>query len=324
MKAAQVVEKGRIECIEAPVPEPGPGEVLVRTACASLCGSDLHYVYLPLEPQAFPARYGYPGHEGVGEIVESALPSLPAGTQVLTAPNPHVSAGFAEYQAIGARHVVPLPGNADPGRLVVAQPLGTVIYGVRHFMPPEPPETAVVLGQGAIGMFFSWLLKQAGVGRVIASDIEPGRLALAREYGADVALDARSDNVVSAVADLTGGRGAPLVVEAAGTDLTRREAVAVAAESGTVGLFGLAEGLTMDRFPYAAVFAKRLTLKTTHGTQFEFGHASFATAINLIASGQLDVGPLLTHRFDIERIGEAFRTARERSDGAVKLRIAFE
>ncbi len=77
MRAALLRAPGTLECVEAPTPEPGPGQVLVRTVCASLCGSDLHHVFMPLLDQPFPSHRGFPGHEGVGEVVESrAAPAI--------------------------------------------------------------------------------------------------------------------------------------------------------------------------------------------------------------------------------------------------------
>ncbi|MGH7100894.1 MAG: zinc-dependent alcohol dehydrogenase [Acetobacteraceae bacterium] len=324
MKASLVRAKGVIACIEAPEPEFAAGTVLVRTLSASLCGSDLHHLYMPLGSHHEPGRPGAPGHEAVGEVMESRTEAYLAGQLVLTTPDVRRAASFAEYQVLSPDFLLPLPAGAPPEHLVLAQPLGTVIFGLKHLMPPIVPETAVVLGQGCIGLFFAWLLKRAGVGRVITTDLEAGRRALSRRFGADLALDGRDDAVIDAVGDLTRGRGASLVIEAAGADRSRIQALHAAAEDGMVGLFGLPTSATLDGFPAEAFYRKKLTIRAVHGTQSEPGLASFREALGLIGSGAIDVAPLLTHHFTLERIDDAFAAAHERRDGVLKVSIRFD
>ncbi len=158
MRAAVLRAPGVIECVEAPVPEPGPGQVLVKMLCASLCGSDLHHVFMPLLEHSFPTPCGFPGHEGMGEVVESRAPGFAPGQPVLTVPDIQHAACFADFQVLGAQHLIGLDAAAPSERLVLAQPLGTVIYSLKRFLPAEVPETVLVLGQGSIGLFFTWLL----------------------------------------------------------------------------------------------------------------------------------------------------------------------
>lgn len=323
MRAALVPEPGKIDCVEAPIPPTTSGKVLVRTLCASLCGSDLHEVFLPLPYWTFPCPHGFPGHEAVGEVVESAVAGFRPGQRVLTCPDRSCSASFADFQALEPQFLVPIAADGAPEVLALAQPLGTVIWGLKSFMPGEVPETALVLGQGSIGIFFTWMLKRRGVKRVIASDIEPGRRTLASRYGADAVIDAKKDSVVEAVLDLTRGQGAPLVVEAAGTDETRFQAIRAVARDGTIGLFGLPFRETIDGFPFNDFYRKRATMKSTYGSQREPNHASYRTAIELIASGAIDVKPLITHRFSVEDIGRAFKAAHHRADNVLKVSITF-
>ena len=324
MKAAVLRAPGVIECVEAPVPEPGPGQVLVKMLRASLCGSDLHHVFMPLLEHSFPTPCGFPGHEGMGEVVESRAPGFAPGQPVLTVPDIQHAAGFADFQVLGAHHLIGLDAQAPSERLVLAQPLGTVIYSLQRFLPAEVPETVLVLGQGSIGLFFTWLLKHRGVAQVIASEPEAKRRALARRFGADAVLDPARDAVVDAVRDLSGGRGAPLVIEAAGTDDTRVQAVEAAALDGRVGLFGLPERDEMARFPMHQFFRKRITMMSNYGAQGEAGHASFREALDLVATGRIDVAPLISHRLPLARIDETFRIAHGREQGVVKALITFD
>lgn len=324
MKASLVRAKGVIDCIETSEPDCPAGSVLIRTLYASLCGSDLHHLYTPLGLRNEPARPGAPGHEAVGVVIESRAEAYRAGQLVLTAPDVGRAACFAEYQVLSPDFLLPLPAGMPPEHLVLAQPLGTVIFGLKHLMPPEMPEVAVVLGQGCVGLFFTWLLKRAGVDQVIATDLEVGRCALSRRLGADLALDGHDPSLLDAVRDHTKGRGAPLVIEAAGADGSRIQALHAAAEGGTVGFFGLPTSATMDGFPAEALYRRKLTVRAVHGTQAEPGLASFREALDLIGSGAIDVTPLLTHRFNLEQIGEAFAAAHERRDGLLKTAICFD
>ncbi len=328
MRAALVRAPGAIECVEVRSPEPAPGQVLIKTICASLCGSDLHHVFLPLGDDSFPCPHGYPGHEGVGEVAESRAEGFVPGQVVLTVPDIDHAGGFADYQVLGPEFLLPLDSTlAARGaseQLVLAQPLGTVIFALKRFMPADVPETAVVLGQGSIGLFFTWMLRHRGVARVIASEPLAHRRALAKRYGAEVVLDPGSEDAVAAVYDLTGGRGAALVIEAAGEDETRRQAVEMVARDGRIGLFGLPVGDDMADFPFNAFFRKRAEMMSHYGAQHEPDHASFREALELVASGQIEVAPLISHRLPLDQIDKTFEIARGRAEDVVKAVITFD
>ena len=328
MRASLLRAPGIIECVEAPEPEPEPGQVLIRTVCAALCGSDLHHVFLPLRDDSFPCPHGFPGHEGVGEVVESRAEGFAPGQAVLTVPDIGHAGCFADYQVLGPEFLLPLDGTlADRGareRLVLAQPLGTVIFALKRFLAEEVPETAVVLGQGSIGLFFTWMLRHRGVARVIATEPLANRRALSKRFGAEVTLDPNADNVVDAVQDLTAGRGAALVIEAAGQDETRRQAVEMVALDGRLGLFGLPVKDDMAAFPFSTFFRKRAEMMSHYGAQNEPGHASFREALDLVTSGRIEVAPLISHRLPLDAIDKTFEIARRRLEDVVKVVVTFD
>jgi len=181
MKAARWIGVGRVVCEDAPVPSVADGEILVRTAYASICGSDLHVVFLNAPPQPGPA--GYPGHESAGEVVESRCPGFEPGDYVLTVP--HAAAGrcLAEFQSLPGSACIRLPAAARLSHLLMAQQLGTVVYALRGNPLDLIGKDAVVIGQGSAGAFFTFLLKRAGAARVLVSDKSPARLAYARQLG---------------------------------------------------------------------------------------------------------------------------------------------
>ena len=329
MKAARWAGKGRVACEEVPTPSAADGELLVRTGYASICGSDLHAVYLNDPKADMPP--GYPGHESVGEVVESRCPGFAPGDRVLTVPHAADGRCLAEYQAIPGAACVKLPGpgsSAPLSHLLMAQQLGTVIYALRSHPLDVTGKDVAVIGQGSAGAFFTFLLKRAGAARVLASDLSPARLAYARQLGADLALavdpKATPGDFTAAVMDATGGRGADVVVEAVGSRATFPQSLEVAAPGATLIWFGLPEDTEPYPLAFQAFFRRTMTAYSVFGAQGEPGLASFRHAVRLIEQRAIDVAPLLSHMLPIDQVGEAFQLAHDRADNALKVSIAFD
>jgi L-iditol 2-dehydrogenase len=323
MKAARWVGAGDVVCEEAPQPSAANGEVLVRTAYASICGSDLHTVFGSAPPRPGPA--GYPGHESVGEVVESRCPGFAPGDRVLTVPQFAAGRCIAEYQALPGSACLRLPGTAPLDQLLMAQQLGTVIYALRQHPLDLIGKDAAVIGQGSAGAFFTYLLKRAGAARVLVSDKSPERLAYSRQLGADLAVDAATGDFRAAVLEATGGRGAGVVVEAVGSREAFPQSLEVAAPGATVLWFGLPEGGDETYpFSFGEFFRRQLTAYSAFGAQSEPGLESFRYAITLIASGAIDVAPLLSHILPVSEVQDAFRIAHERTGGALKVSVRFQ
>jgi L-iditol 2-dehydrogenase len=330
MKAGRWVDVGRVVCEEVPRPSPADGEILVRTTYTSICGSDLHSVYGGPPPPAVPA--GWPGHESVGEVVESRCPGFEPGDRVLTVPHFVDGRCMAEYQALPGSFCIRLSDKAPLSHLLMAQQLGTVIYALRRHQLDLIGQDVAVIGQGSAGAFFTFLLKRAGARSVLVTDKSPARLAYSRHLGADLTVlaggpdadaDADGAGFRSAVLEATGGRGAGLVVEAVGSRETFPLSVELAADSATVLWFGLPEGTGAYPFSFPEFFVRRLTAYAISGTQGEPGLESFRYAVQLIADGAIDVAPLLSHMLPIDRVEEAFHMAHDRTDGALKVSIEY-
>jgi L-iditol 2-dehydrogenase len=310
---------GRVVCEDAPVPPVADGEVLVRTAYASICGSDLHAVFLSEPPRPSPA--GHPGHESVGEVVESRCPGFEPGDQVLTVPHAVAGRCLAEFQALPGAACIKLPATAPLSHLLMAQQLGTVIYALRSHPLDLIGTDAAVIGQGSAGAFFTFLLKRAGAARVLVSDKSPARLAYSRRLGADLAVDA--GDFGPAVLAATGGRGAGLVVEAVGSREAFPLSLELAATGATIIWFGLPEDAGAYPFSFGEFFRRRLTAHARFGAQDEPGLESFRYAVRMISGGAIDVAPLLSHTLPIEQVGEAFAIAHDRTGNALKVSIKF-
>jgi L-iditol 2-dehydrogenase len=323
-KAGQLLELGRMGCVEAPVEALRSGDLLVRTRYASICGSDLHVVNNGVQTDPSLWAPGYPGHEGVGEVVESRAAGFEAGDQVLLVPPVPRSRCFAEWQRVLASSAVRLDGALPPlDQALMAQQLGTVVYAARTHPWDVAGRTVVVIGQGSAGMFWTWTLKRAGAARVIVADRSPSRLAAAAGFGADVAVDARVDDLTTAVMDLTAGEGADFVVEAVGRRETLLQSISLCRVGGQLYWFGLPD--TNDPVPidFRLFFRRKLTAFSTYGAQAEPGLVSFRVALEHIRRGEIDVRPLLSHVVPVEEIDRAFQMADAYPDGVLKVSVAF-
>ena len=322
MPAALATDLQRIRCDLIPVPDPEPGKVLVRTRLASICGSDLHIVYMGWNAHEFPLPHGYPGHEGLGEVVDGGDTGFAPGDLVLTAPNIWSSRTFAGYQLIEPHFLLKLPRDVPEKHLLMAQQLGTVVFGCRR-LPSLIGQTVVVVGQGSVGLFHDFMLRRLGAHRIIGIEPVPERLAAGRAMGLDEAVDVSGRRATEAVMDLTGGEGADLVIEAVGSVETLNQTLQLAKPLGRIAVFGLPP--TMERVPFDwdTFFRKRLDMHTVFGAQDEPGLPAFQIAVDYIARGDIDMAPFVTHTFPIDRVQEAFDLAHSKEDGALKVSLTF-
>ena len=247
MPAALTTALGEIHCDEIPAPAAESGKVLVKTRLASICGSDLHIVNMGWNVYEYPLPHGYPGHEGVGEVIDGGDSGFEPGDLVLTVPNIWGSKAFAGYQLLDPQFVMELPDGVPETHLLMAQQLGTVVFGCRR-LPPLLGKTVAVIGQGSVGLFHDFMLRRLGAHRIIAIEPVPERLEAGRRLGVDEAVDVTGSRATQAVLDLTGGEGADVVIEAVGSVETMNQAIQVARPLGRVALFGLPS--TMEKVPF--------------------------------------------------------------------------
>lgn len=328
MRAAVAIERGVIRCEEVVVPQAGPGEVLVRTRTASICGSDLHMVNTGWGIPAFPAMAGHTGHEAAGEVVESRSARFSEGDLVLTVPHIWDARCFADYQAVDDAHVLKLDPDVDIESVTLAQQLGTVVYAAKRL--PEPisrsleTRTCLVVGQGSAGLFWNFMLTRLGAKRIISIEPLAWRRDLGKKYGANDTIDVTGESATQAVMDLTGGAGADLVIEAVGSTPTLSQVFHLVREEGQVVLFGLPESEEPVPFDYSQMFKVRADVFTVLGSQDEPGLPSYVEAVRLISSGEIDVGPIISHRINISEIDRAFEIATNHLDKSVKVSLTFD
>lgn len=326
MRAATIVEPGRVEVLDFEIPvAKHDGDLVVRMHRASICGSDLHSAFHGFHNETRLGLPGYPGHEGVGVVVESRSSRFNVGDEVLTVPIGVTGGCFAEYQLIDDLHVVRLPEGGDIERLLMAQQYGATLYSMRLFWPElgnwGTAGTAAIIGAGSAGLFFLQQAKLLGFEHIVISDLNKDRLKVAASLGAQTVVHAPDESFVDAVKDVTNGVGADLVIEAAGFDSARADSIAAVRYLGTVGFFGFPERYGLAPFPIFDAFRKVVRVQLANGTQAEPGLVAFRDALQHIHDGTIDVEYCLGATYDIEGVPEAMALADRQADGLIKLSI---
>lgn len=320
MKAGQIVAARRIEIVETERPAIGDGQVLVKQQVGCICGSDIPYF---LDDHENPMTAGRrapmpPGlslHECIGTVAESRSPRFREGDPVLALPLLG-HAGLAEYFAADAERTVPLPKEDARDLLVLAQPLGTVIHAVRK-LGSLFDQSVVVVGQGPMGLLFTALLPHLGARHVIATDLLPERLEVARHVGATAVCEPKA--VEECLAAITGGPAADLVVEVVGEEQALRRAGELVRRGGTLLAFGVPHAREY-RLPFSSLFLKEARIVCSVGPDVQ---SDFPIAVEMIARNRIAVAPLVTHRFPFEQAGEAFNLFADRRDGVIKALLMF-
>ena len=316
MLAGQITQTRQIELIDHPEPTPGKsGEIIFQPEISCLCGSDVPY-FTAKHPQ-YPLQVGLSLHEMVGTILWADGSRFREGQKVLAVPTNHV--GIFERFAITENFVVPLDLRRPLEEMILCQPLGTVLYGLR-LLPNLLGWNVVVVGQGPIGQLFCGALRNLGARQIIGIDRIAARLSLSQRMGATAVINVEQEDPIAAVADLTGGTMADLVVEAVGhehqalnlcIDLCRR--------LGRIHYFGVPPQI-VDGIRWRDVMMKNLSFSTSLGPDFA---RDYPLAMQWIGEGRIDVRPLVTHSFPLSEIQTAFETFSDRKDGACKVLIRF-
>lgn len=316
MLAGQITCKRHLEMLEIPVPEIDDGDLLVQLQVASICGSDLPYF---LFDTSHPALTGASAplpptlslHELVGVVAKSKSKQFREGDRVLALPKIQ-HCGLAEYFVSNEDRAVHLPDG--PGeRLVVSQPLGTVIHACEKLAELKG-KTVVVLGQGPVGQLLTALLRQKGVEQLIAVDLLPERLRISKLMGATETVCANGTEVLEMIEASTGGQLADVVVEAIGKEETLNAGAKLIRRNGTLLSFGLPHKLEYH-FDFHQFFWNEGRLICSLGPTLD----DFRAAVDLISNGVIDVSPLITHKLPFSRAQEAFTLFADRTGGVMKV-----
>lgn len=307
----------QVRLVEVPEPELGdePGQFIFEPELACLCGSDLPYFegnFPEFEPHV-----GQSLHEMIGRVVATTGTRFQVGERVLCVPDHHY--GLQQRFKSPESRAIPLDPRAPDDEALMAQPLGTVLYALRK-LPNLLGWNVAVIGQGPMGQLICSALRNVGAARIIAIEPVPERLAVSPRMGATDTIDPRAVEPLEAVREITRGALCDLVVEAVGH---REQQLNLAFElcrpQGHVLSFGVPCD-QIDGLNYGRMFWKNLHLHTTVGPDFT---RDFPLAMQWIAEARVDVRPILTHRFTLDKLQEAFDLFWARRDGVLKALVEF-
>ena len=318
MRAIHIAAPRKIEFLDAPVPQPKDGEVLVKCSHVALCGSNMGQytgvgVWADLN---FPNPVGWAGHENIGTIVESRAKDWTPGTLVLAQPEGYY--GFAEYIVARPPGVAWLPQNPpDVAALIVAQPLSTILRAMTQTENVVNQRCAVI-GTGPMGLIWTHVLHHFGAAQVIAVDLLAWRLEWAKRFGAQVVIDASKENVVQAVKDLTKGERLDFVATAASSVESLTTAAYLLKRGGRLFAFGMPD-YNDQKFPWYATFRNETKIITSVGPECS---AFFQTAADMVVDGRAnDLGAMVTPRMPWDRAAEAFEMYANCAEGSLKLTL---
>jgi threonine dehydrogenase-like Zn-dependent dehydrogenase len=321
VKAAQIVGHRCVTIVDAPMPDfasAPDGALLIRTLRSSICGSDLPHFWLERPPGAYPMPPGFSGHECVGTVVASKSRQFGEGDRVMAIPTPHH--GLAEYFLSQSDQAVLIPDGLSLNEALMAQPLGTVIWALRK-LPPLFHMKAAIIGQGPIGLLMAAMVRSLGASRIIALDKHEYRLEISRKMGATHTINVHKVDPVAAVMDLTDGNGADVVFEAVGHNTeTINHALRLARSGGTVLAFGVPDIETYP-FDYTVFFRRNLRLvASVTSPEPALDHG---LAMELIARGQIDVRPMISHELPFTEAQKGLEMASDRTDNALKVVFVY-
>jgi threonine dehydrogenase-like Zn-dependent dehydrogenase len=283
----------------------------------SLCGSDIRMLH-HAAPECYPFPVGTTGHEMVG-VVEDVDPSSPLAPGDLTLTLAPGHRAMCEHYLAPLEHVLPLPSGAPLEHLLQAQQFGTVIYACKR-LPNIIGQDVAIIGQGSAGLWFAFQLRRMGARRVIAIDLDAGRLALSAHFGTTDTIHNENRDALALLTEMTGGRLVDLVIEAAGEVDALNLAVDLVKKNGRILFFGYPRGQRLH-FNFEEFFHKCCDATTIVGVSDEPNLTSTRLALATIAAGEIDVAPLITHHFPFERVIEAYELHRTRGEGAIKIVI---
>ncbi|MBO1075036.1 zinc-binding dehydrogenase [Roseomonas marmotae] len=317
MRAAILTGPGQIRLEEAALPQPGPGQLRIRLEGCGVCASNLTPWAGP-EWMRFPTEPGALGHEGWGVVdaVGEGVTGFSVGERVAAL----TYKSYAEYDLAEADAVLRLPDSLA-GQPFPGEPLGCAMNIFRR-SGIEAGQTVAIIGIGFLGAILTRLASDAGA-RVIAISRRPFSLDLARRMGAAEVIPMEDHHaIIGQMKDLTGGRFCDRVIEAVGKQWPLDLAGELTRERGRL----IVAGYHQDGPRQVNMWLwnwRGIDVINAHERDPKVYLEGMREAIEAVASGRLDPGPLYTHRYPLERLGEALNATRDRPDGFLKALVTY-
>ncbi|VVO27543.1 NAD(P)-dependent alcohol dehydrogenase [Pseudomonas fluorescens] len=352
MKAAIFVEKNRIVLDDKPIPEVGPLDALVRITTTTICGTDVHILR-----GEYPVAKGLTiGHEPVGVIEKlgSQVTGFVEGQRVIVGAitpsgqsyaclcgcssqdGPGTPHGFraaggwkfgntidgcqAEYVLVpdALANLCPIPDNLSDEQVLMCPDIMSTGFSGAQRGKVEIGDTVAVFALGPIGLCAIAGARLMGATTIIGVDTVPARMAVARQLGATHVVDFKDGNVVERIMAITNGRGVDVAIEALGTQGTFESALRVLRPGGTLSSLGV---YSSDLHIPLDAFAAGLGDLSIVTTLCPGGKERMRRLMEVVACGQVDLKPLVTHRFKLDDIEAAYELFAHQRDGVLKVAI---
>jgi (R,R)-butanediol dehydrogenase/meso-butanediol dehydrogenase/diacetyl reductase len=334
MRAAVFRGAGQVEVCDVPMPELGPGEVMVRVHYCGICGSDLEAFHTGMyEPGLII------GHEFAGEVVavgegvdgwsagdlvtaDDAIPcghcsycrqGQPTLCETLLMPGVTLDGGMAEHVVLPAQALHLLPDGVSTRQGALTEPLAVALHGVRR-SALRAGGRVLVMGAGPIGLLTLQCAMLGGAAEVYVSEIDPVRIALALQMGASAVFDPAQHNLAVELADRTEGEGPKVIYLCTGSTAAFEEAVTLVGRGGQILVLGLGvEPMAADIF---TVVLHELEIRGSY-----LGHGEFPSALQYLATGRVDAEALITHEIGLEEVNRGFELLETPDAKAVKIMV---
>lgn len=332
MKAAVFCGTGKIECREIPVPEINEREILLKVGAASICGTDLR-IYRSGHFKIKAGQEVVLGHEFSGTVWEvgSAVRGFEKGMRVGVAPNIgcgrcrycrmgkthlcsdydafgiNMNGAFAEYIKIDERavwqgNVIPIKPGTDFDEVALAEPLSCCYNGYES-VGTRPGDTVLIVGAGPIGTLHLQLQKLAGANKVMVADLSSERLRMVQKFNPDIIIDTSKEDLYQAVMDYTEGIGADVIIIACPAPDVQALSLRMAARLGRINFFGgLSRGKDNVLLNTNIIHYNGLIVTGTTGSSV----SQYEISVRLIEDKKINTKALISRRFRVEEIKEAF------------------
>ena len=330
MRAVQLFAPGDLRCIDVEKPRiESMKDVIVKVKVCGVCGSDLMRVMVK-------GAYKHPitiGHEfsGIVEDTGTNEAGLNPGDRVTVTPlvpcgkcdyckigqhvlcddysyyGSRINGAMAEYIKVDADNVIKIPLNVDFESAAMTDPVAVALHAVRK-TKIEPGQNAAVFGLGAIGLLAVQWLRYSGCSTIFAIDIFNEKLELAEKLGADVCINAKSENVLEVIKNKTNKRGLDIVIELAGSKISQIQAIDSVRKLGRVVLCGISyDDLVIPNAVLSKILRSEIEITGAWNSLISALPVNeWESSLNFMNSGKIKCNPIISHRFRLEQCMEAF------------------